>query len=74
MEAICKCNYANQTINHGAMHTRVANPEAAGLDAADGSGANNGDALLMGHLDELARPVLGDTLGNDGDHLHRYLR
>jgi len=40
----------------------VADAEAAGLDAADGGGADDHHALVARDLDELARLVLGHAL------------
>lgn len=49
--------------------TSVTNLEAAGLDATDGSGTNDGHTLLLGDVGNLASAALGDTLGNDGNGL-----
>lgn len=53
-------------VDHAA---RVADAEAAGLDAANRRRANDDDLLLLGGVEDLARVALRDALGNEGDGL-----
>mmetsp|Transcript_13165 Transcript_13165/g.52746 ORF Transcript_13165/g.52746 Transcript_13165/m.52746 type:complete len:1108 (+) Transcript_13165:373-3696(+) len=56
----------DDVVEHAA---RVADAEAARLDAADRRGADDADALGLGRRDERARLRLGHALGDDGDRL-----
>ena len=51
-------------VHHAA---RVADLEAARLDAADRGRPDDVDLLLLGDVDEVPRHVLGDPLRDDGD-------
>ena len=51
-------------VHHAA---RVADLEAARLDAADRGRTDDVHLLLLGDVDELPRHVLRDPLGDDGD-------
>lgn len=49
--------------------TSVTDLVRTGLDATDGGGANDGDTLLLGNVEDLTGTPLGDTLSNDGNGL-----
>ena len=51
-------------VHHAA---RVADLEAARLDASDRGRPDDVDLLLLGDVDDLPRHVLRDPLGDDGD-------
>lgn len=56
----------NNVVHHT---TSVTDLEAARLDSTNSGGANDGDALLLRNVQDLACTALGDTLSNDGNAL-----
>lgn len=56
----------NNVVHHT---TSVTDLEATRLDSTNSGGANDGDALLLRNVQDLACTALGDTLGNDGNAL-----
>lgn len=56
----------NNVVHHA---TRVADLERTGPDATDGGGADDGDALLLGNVEDLPGTSLRHALGDDGDAL-----
>jgi hypothetical protein len=54
---------------HDVVHhtAGVSDLEGAGLDATDGGGTDDGDALLGGNVQDLASTSLRDTLRDDGN-------
>jgi hypothetical protein len=56
----------NDVVHHA---TSVTDLVSTGLDATNGGGANDGDTLLLGNVEDLTCTPLRDTLSDDGDRL-----